>query len=365
MRRRKNAGRRQRPPQDTALDRLLALLESAPEGLHWVGEPAFLLDAAWPQSLADLYRSFDGASFFQDTLTLDPAAQVAPVVRDDGGATAEERAMRYLRVGALEGDALLVDERGRVWRIEEDTGEWLPEGTRIDRWVLGTLDAQALLYDHLGEFVDGVFEESGELSETTVEHMCRRVLKRDREAPTPRWRLARALVAQNKLREAREQLEDVVDAAPSFAWAWFDLARISEKLGELEAAADELEAAASARPEYEYTGYLWAQCARVAKAQGDEARRASAAAAALARDPQLVAAQRGGAEDRLAEGEFTGARELAELAAALAPRDLQVIELLARIRSAAEQAALADDSDADSHIDGDDGADTATGDDVN
>lgn len=315
------------------LDRLVAAIESAATGMHWRGAPAILLDAAWPQALAEVYRRFDGAELFLGTLTLMPATQVQTERRDDPGATAEERGATYYRVGQLEGDDLYVDDGGQVWRLEEDTGEWLAEGSRLDRWLLGVVEAQGLLYDRDGEFSDEAFDDDGDVTAVTSERMHRRLLKRDRDAVAPRWRLARAMVQQGKLEEARDELEAVVAAQPAFAWAWFDLGRISERLGELGNAVDELEAAAKARPDYEHAGYFWAQAARVARVAGDEARREGCAREALARAPGLVASQRDGARESLDAGELEAARELVETAAALAPRDLMVMDLMARIHA--------------------------------
>jgi hypothetical protein len=319
------------------LARLIAAVKESAAGLHWLGQPARLLDAAWPQALAEVYRSFDGASLFLDTVVLAPASQVKAERRSDPGMTEAERRATYYHVGEVEGDALCVDDRGRVWRVEEDTGEWLAEGSRLDRWLLGMLEAQAMLYDREGEFAEDAFDEDGELTAETSERLHRRLLKRDRDAAGPRWRLARAMVQQDKLTEAREQLEAVVGKQPEFAWAWFDLGRISEKLGDVGNALDEMEAAAQARPEYEHAGYFWAQAARLAQAAGDEARRAACAREALTRAPELVAQQREGARESLEAGEPEAARELIETAAALAPRDLMVLDMMARVHARVDE----------------------------
>ena len=339
MRPTRRKGKAHKDDRDEAapLDRLVAAAGEAAQGMHWFGSGAIVLDASWPAALSEVYRQFDGASLFLDTIVLLPASQVHGVRRSDPGVTEAERRSVYYRVGELEGDELYVDDGGRVWRVEEDTGEWLLEGSRLDRWLLGVFEAQGMLYDREGEFSDEAFDEEGELTPAMSERMNRRLLKRDRDATAPRWRLARAMVQQGKLAEAREQLEAVVASEPSFAWAWFDLGRISEKLGELGGAVDELEAAAQARPEYEHAGYFWAQAARLAHAAGDEARRAVCAVEALKRAPDLAARQRDGARESLEAGELEAARELIETAAALAPRDLMVLDLLARVHARVDE----------------------------
>jgi hypothetical protein len=335
--RRKGKARPDGQEDADSLERLVAAVGEAASGMHWLGSGAFVLDASWPAALSDVYRRFDGASLFLDTIVLVAANQIRAERRSDPGVTEAERRSAYYRVGELEGDDLYVDDDGRVWRVEEDTGEWLLEGSRLDRWLLGVFEAQGMLYDRDGEFLDDAFDEDGELVPAMNERMSRRLLKRDRDAAAPRWRLARAMVQQDKLAEAREQLEAVVAGEPAFAWAWFDLGRISEKLGELGGAVDELEAAAQARPEYEHAGYFWAQAARLAHAAGDEARRAACAREALQRAPDLALRQRDGARESLESGEVEAARELVETAAALAPRDLMVLDLLARVHAHAAE----------------------------
>lgn len=307
----------------------MEVLDHFAPGVHRLGEPALLLDAALPPVLAEVYRCFDGAELFHETIVLLPSSRVTRASRDAQGRR---------HIGEIGGDDLFVDDEGRVWRLEEDTGECLEEGSRLDRWLLGVVEAEAMLYDQDGEFVEEAFDEEGELLASVSERMLRRVLKRDRAAPAPGWRLAQTLMRQDKLAQAREQLEDVVAKRPGFAWAWFDLSRISERLGDLASAFDEMQAAAEADPRYEHAGHFWAQAARLAAAMGDEARRSACASKALDRDPELVAVQRQGAEASLEAGDVSSAVSLVELAAALAPRDLQIYDLSARIRQRAAEA---------------------------
>lgn len=344
--------RKSRRDEDTTFERILSVLEGHAPGMHRLGEPAFLLDTGLPEPVAELYRHFDGAELFQETLILVPSARVERVPAGKGERRSEGAGARtgngadrpvFYRIGELGGDDLFVDGRGQVFRREQGTDEWLPEGSALDRWLLGVIEAQELLYDAQGEFREDVFDEDGELTAEVSERMQRRLLKRDRKAPAARWRLAQALLQQDELEKARDELEQVVADAPGFAWAWFDLAQISEELGELDAALDELVAAAGARPGYEHAGFFLAHAARVAARKGDEGRRAELAARALAMDPGLVRTQREGAQATLAEGDTEAALRLAEVAAALAPRDLAVLELLRRIRTQA--VATTDESD--------------------
>src|SRR5690606_14105806 len=100
--------------------RLAAYLEGQAAGMHRLGPPAVLLDSALPGALARVYRQLDGGELFHETIVLLPSARLG---RE--GESAEGRR----HVGEIAGDELFVDESGRVWRLEEDTGEWLAEGS--------------------------------------------------------------------------------------------------------------------------------------------------------------------------------------------------------------------------------------------
>jgi tetratricopeptide (TPR) repeat protein len=318
--------RRDDDGDETAVDRIMTTLERAPAGLHDLGVATVDVPIDWPPTVSDVYLAFDGGTLFGDLLTLVPAAE-APDADDDG----------LVAIGELMGDGVWFDVRGRVWRADPHTGERVIDGTRFDRWLHGVIDGLARIYDDDGEFAEDAFTDDGELTDAVATAMLHAQLKRDARAPGPRWRLARALTAEGELTAAREQLEDVVAAEPALAWAWMDLARISEKLGELAGAIDEAEQASAARPDHELAGYFLAEAARLAAKAGDEPRRADLAARALARDPELVRDRVAAAATSLDAGELDDAAHLAALARALAPRDLAVLDLARRIDAAREQ----------------------------
>jgi len=301
-----------------SLRRALTALSRYREGVHQLATPAVLHDAALPAALAGFYREHDGGELFHGALVLLPAASV----RRDGD---------RFRVGELDGDELWVAVDGPVWRLEEDSGEWVEEGSEFDRWLAGWVDAQAVIYDRDGEFVDDVFDDDGEPTIDAAIAGARAALARDKGGVGPRWRLARALARAGEREQARGELEEVVARRPSFGWAWFDLSRLAEELGELESAHQDARAAAEADPGYEHAGFFWAQAARLAVRLGDEPRRAECAARALAAMPELVSAHRAAAAASLDEGDLEAAEEHAALAAALAPRDLQVLEVAGRV----------------------------------
>jgi hypothetical protein len=265
----------------------------------------------------------DGMLLFHDTIEIVASGEVSTTDRG-----------RW-RFGSLEGDELSIDSRGKIWRGEASIDDEVWEGTRIDRWLAGAVDAIAPLYDADGEFADDVFDDDGELLPAIAERQLRAQLKRDAGAPGPRWRLAHVLIARDLADDARSELEQVVADDPAFAWGWLDLARLSERYGELSGALDEARMAADAADglSHPQTGYFWAQLARIAYRAGDELVRADAATRASLRAPDLKRAQLDGANERLSAGDRASAKGLLDLLRAVWPRDLEVLELVKRVDS--------------------------------
>jgi len=291
-----------------------ALQRYAP-GVHRLASPAsFAKASALPAGLSAFYQQWNGADLFHESLRIRAVEEV-------------EADLGRWMVAELGRDTIHVDREGAVWRLEDDTGDLIHDGTRFDRWLDGWVDGESILYDTDGEFLDFILDEDGELTPQAALDREQRAHKRDKKAAGPWWRLARALARQGELAAARAELEGVVAEHPQFGWAWFDLSRISEQLGEADGALEEAVAAAQADPEYEHTAYFWAHAARLAATAGDEPRRADLAARALARDPDLARTQREGAAAQAAEGSVNEARELLAIALALAPRDLEALAL--------------------------------------
>lgn len=308
---------------DTTVDRIMAALARWPDGMHDLGEPRVDVPLDWPAPVIDVYLAFDGGRLFADSLNLAPIAE-APAWDERGRLTLVE----WLS------ESIAVDRAGGVWRMDAETGEELLDGTAFDRWLHGAIDATALLFEDDGEWKDDVFTDAGELTAEVSLAQAKAQVRRDARAPGPRWRLARELVARGDLDTARAELEEVVARAPAQAWAWLDLAKLSERLGALAGAIDEAEAAADADPAHEHRAHFLAEAARLAARAGDEPRRAALAARALALDPAIVSGQLAGAEDRVADGDLSAAAHLVALARALAPRDLAALDLARRIDSA-------------------------------
>jgi hypothetical protein len=312
-----------REEEDTAVDRILGALERWPDGMHDLGEPTADIPQRWPPTVVDVYLTMNGARLFGDAIVLHPGNELPPA--DDDG--------RVL-FGTFDDEPVWFDMKGRVWREDPDTGDRYVDGTSLDRWLHGAIDATAMLFDVDGEFAEDAFTEDGELTTEIAIARARAQVKRDSKAPGPRWRLARMLAEEGELAQARVELETVVANEPGLSWAWLDLARISERLGELAGATDEARAAADANPAHEQRAYFYAEAARYAALAGDEAARAELARAALGVDAGLVKGQLAGANDRLGEGEIDAAAHLAAMARALAPRDLEVLDLVKRVEAA-------------------------------
>ena len=298
------------------LDRIFAALDDAPPGLHDIDPAIVELPPGLPAALIDLYARCDGARLYVDALEILPSHDV----RFDLG--------RW-RFATLDGDAIVIDHRGRILRADESIEDDVCDGTRLDRWLAGQLDALALVIDRDGEFADDVFDEDGEILPVVRESQLRAQLKRDAAAPGPRWRLAHVLLAQGATEDTRNELEQVVADDPAFAWAWLDLARVSEKLGEIGGAIDEARMAAEAAEgmQHPQAGYFWSQVARIAARAGDDMVRAEAATKASLLAPNLKRAQIEGARERIEAGDKASAKGLVELLRAVWPRDVEVLAL--------------------------------------
>jgi Tfp pilus assembly protein PilF len=312
-------GKKRSEDGDT-LDRVFAELDAAAPGLHDVTPPSGELPSGLPAPLIELYARCDGARMFVDTLELVPADEVE---LDDG---------RW-QFATLDGEAISIDLKGKLWRTDTSIEDDVCEATRIDRWLAGQLDALALIYDGDGEFADDVFDEDGEILSVVRERQLRAQLKRDIAAPGPRWRLAHTLLAQGALEDARNELEQVVADDPAFAWAWLDLARASERLGEIGGAIDEARMAAEVAEGMQHPqgGYFWSQVARLALRAGDDMARAEAATKASLLAPNLKRAQIEGARERIEAGDKASAKGLLDLLRAVWPRDVEVLELARRL----------------------------------
>lgn len=308
----------------SGLDRVFGKLEEAPAGLHDLEEPVARLPSGLPEPLIDLYARCDGGRLFLDAIEILPSREVTMTTPG-----------RW-KFATVDGDDVSIDHRGRIWRADASLDDDVCDGTRLDRWLAAVFESTQLLYDPDGEFAEDVFGDDGEIVPQVRERQLRTYLKRDAAAPGPRWRLAMALADQGATDDARNELEQVVSDDPAFAWAWLDLARISERVGDLSNAVDEIRMAAQTAEgaDHPQAGYFWAQLARLAVRTGDEMLRAEAATRTSLLAPDLKRAQMDGATASLEQGDLASAKGLLEILRAVWPRDLEVLELARRIESA-------------------------------
>jgi tetratricopeptide (TPR) repeat protein len=306
---------------EQAAGRIRARLDDAAAGLHRLADPAVVLDSELPPGLAAVLREFDGGELFHE----------AVVVRSS---RAFERSDDGWLVADLGQDQIWVMKSGAVRRTDAELGDNYTDGTSFDRWLAGCIEAESLLLDADGEYREDKIDEGGELVVDAVIERERAWLKRDRHAPGPRWRLAQALLGAGQGDAALEALEAVVHEDPAFVWAWYDLARYSEKRGDLDTAREELRCAVDAGREHEHLAFFLAHQARICVLLGDENGRAAAASRALEQRPSILHEQKEAAQATLDDGQPELARGLAELAHALAPKDLAVLDMLRRTESA-------------------------------
>ena len=311
---------KRRSDEGGSLDRVFKLIDEAAPGLHDLEPPAEQLPGGLPEPLIELYARCDGGRLYVDSLELVPSTDVS------------FEAGRW-SFAIADNETVAIDHRGRIWRRDDTIEDDVCEGTRLDRWLAAELDALALVFDGDGEYAEGVFDEDGEILPTVREQQLRARLKRDPAAPASRWRLAQALLEQGAEEDARNELEQVVADDPVFAWAWLDLARVSEKLGDSTNAIDEARMAAEAAEgvQHPQAGYFWSQVARLAVRGGDDMQRAQAATKASLLAPGLKNSQLEGARERLEAGDTASAKGLLDLLRAVWPRDLEVLDLAKRL----------------------------------
>src|SRR5687767_3381175 len=126
---------KKRRESSSGLDRVFELVEEAPAGLHDLEEPSADLPAGLPEPLIELYARCDGGRLYHDTITIAPAREV--VMHVPG---------RW-QFAAIEEDSVAIDHRGRVWRTDSSLDDDICEGTKLERWLSGSIDAIGLLYD--------------------------------------------------------------------------------------------------------------------------------------------------------------------------------------------------------------------------
>lgn len=341
------SGARRNASLDALLDRIEDRLIDAPEGLHRTGAPASdaaLAAAGLPDEVAALWSRWDGIDLGNGEAVVLSLAEQAP-------ASERARAAGLLREGdrviGEQGMSLLVvpadpwAEGGEVVAVEED-GERAPLASSVVRLVLGLVAEMALLYDEEGEYHDELFDSNGALRPKAERKLLRRRLDFDADAPLPRYRLAQLLRRGGEARGAKQELRRVLERAPEFTWAHFELARAQLELGEREGAARSFANAASRSDDPGLRAYFLAWQASAS----EDAARAALAREVLVLDPGFVGAQESGLREALERGD-AGARDLLALGLAVMPSHLGLLSL----RGAVEALPASDDDEGPDEFD--------------
>jgi tetratricopeptide (TPR) repeat protein len=335
------------------IDQVYEQLLQAPAGLHHWQAPSGAPPASAPTSLHELYVLIGAAELFHETLLIAPACDVS--IADVSAVTQAGRQAQLWQFASIDGDTLAVASDGAVYQWDDTVDEFISIGSSLDNWLWGTIDAMQLRYDAEGEYLDDVFDDDGELCQDMVITQLKAQLKRDRKSVGLRWRLGTALVAKGDVKRGREELEACVDAAPDFYWAWLELARVSERLGEFAGAYDEASAAAQTAERLNAgpamigpAGYLWSCTARYASKAGQSALREAAASKVHALAPLMRSEQLTGLHQCIEQADFVSAQRLIELLRAVWPRDIEVLDGARKLEiaiSAAPMTAVTHDDD--------------------
>ncbi|MBV1861141.1 MAG: hypothetical protein KUG77_22175 [Nannocystaceae bacterium] len=330
----------------TALDRLEERLETAPAGLRAVGRAAEVgaLEASnLPPDAALLWEKYDGVELMSGEARVLPLADLA-------GATARAGEEGLLRPGDL-----VIGERGRLlyalpadpWAegasvvsISEEN-ERSPEASSVMRLLLGLLGEVSVLYDDHGEFHDALIDEWGDLEPATRRKLLRRRLDFDPIAPGPRLQLARLLLLSGEQRAAFKEVEKVLHYAPEFSAAHFVRGQALRGLGKLDQARRAFARAAEHAYDPVNAAEYEAWAARVALeahassgAEADAGHAAAHASGVQRRRPDYAQNQLLGARARLQQGDGDIAAELLALGLAVAPRNLELLQLRRELEEA-------------------------------
>ncbi len=314
------------------LDRLEERLYDDVEGQHRAGGPAddaALRAAALPESAQLLYARYDGIEVAMGEARLFALDELAD-------ATARAEAEGVLRPGDR-----VVGERGRQWMVlpedpwaegadvvaVDEDGDRRPEASTLVALVLGWLAEASVLYGDDGEFRDDVFADEGGLLPDAERKLLRRRLDVDPDAPHTRLRLAQRLRAEEKFRGALKEVELTLRRAPEYAWAHHEAGRIHAALGQDEAAARAHAKAAEHASDPALAAYFAAWAARRAPEQSRE----RFAQQVLTHRPDFVVGQIKAAQLRIDDDDLPAARELVALGLAVAPHNVELLDLQRRL----------------------------------
>jgi tetratricopeptide (TPR) repeat protein len=319
-----------------ALDRIEERLHAAPEGFHAAGRPATeeaIARSGLPADAALVWRAFDGLEIAMGEARLHALHQLQ-------AATDAAEAEGLLRPG----DRVIGERGAETWVLPEDpwaegaavvvVGDDIdraPEASTVAHLVLGVLGEVGVLHDDEGEFRDGMIDESGELTPATQRKLLRRRLDLDEDAPRARLQLCRVLREAGEHRAALSEVKLLLRRAPEWGLAHHERGLLASALHRDKEAAPAHERAASFTDDDVLAAEFLAHAAAATDA---EAERAALAARVLAKRPDYAKHQLEAARAHLGRGAREAAAQFVALALAVAPKNLDALELKRRLDQA-------------------------------
>jgi tetratricopeptide (TPR) repeat protein len=284
-------------------ERFRVELRKYADGVNDLGDAEPSPPEALPAELRELYRSWNGARLFADTIVIVPAAQVTA-------------APSGWRIGEWPEGTLELDSDGRV-RSRDDDGAAIVVGSSLERFLAAVMAREGVLVDREGEFKD-VFDEDG-ITPRARARQTEVALKLDGLAAAWHLEAAERAFAEGDDAAVEAALARAVAIDEGAGEAWALLGALQRRAQRLDAAEASFARAAAAAPTAATRAERAAEAARAASEAGREEARAGHAATARAADAEAVARWIAEGRALLDGGDAEGALNRATLAAAVDP----------------------------------------------
>ena len=281
--------------------------------MHQISDPGYLMDSEFPAGLKKCLYEADGMSLYFEAITIFSSKEIKRT--EDG----------HWYIGHYNHE-IFCDDKGLVFSKEEDF--YVQEGKDLETFIYGTADAEKTLYGKDGEFKEGLFDDNGELLLDNAIAYETKKIERDKRALGPMWRLANLYVVQKNISKAQELLEECVDVAPDFCWAWHDLSEISADLGKYELAIDELNEAASQTDQNYLKGHFYSKAAVHGLRNNDEKNRIKYATMTIEHDKDFVNQLIKSVKEELQKGGDIDIERTKEILLAVAPRNIIALDFI-------------------------------------
>jgi tetratricopeptide (TPR) repeat protein len=312
---------------DAFFDRFREAIARLPQGLIRVLPPAapehvaaaeVALGRTLPQPFADFLRSFDGADLFHESILVAGVGPRAPLALS-GLAQAGSAELAF--AVSSDGDTFALDPEGRVRRTGAGSDERALAGSSFSRWLEAVVARDQILYGADGEYAEDVFDPGGDVTPLVGLRQAERALRADPGSADAQHAKGLALARLDRWPQAIAALESAVALDPDNPWPWFDLGRVQLETGRASAAVSAFRRAAELEPGAS-GARLYAWAARAARAAADTSLADELRAAALARDPDLVATLERAATASAADGDAEAEVEAVALFASVTAAEL-------------------------------------------